>query len=173
MMRRKNKLVGFAFVCCAILLLGTSCSEAGVAFINVQRVIKESDMGLAAMAEVGKLRMEKEKIAAAKQIEIKEMEDRIARQASTMGETEKRDKIEALQQAKKEYRRLIDDANEEISKRDKALVADILRQVDVILKKIAKKKKLTMILKDANVLAYLDPTADITDLVLEELARLK
>jgi Skp family chaperone for outer membrane proteins len=90
-----------------------------------------------------------------------------------MGDTEKRDKLEALQQAKKEYRRLIDDSNEEISKRDKALVADILRQVDVILNKIAKKKKLTMILKDAKVLAYLDPKADITDLVIGELNKLQ
>lgn len=168
-MRKRMKLAGLALACCSIILLETSCSEAGVGFINLQRVIKESDMGMAARAEIGKLRTEKEKIAAVKQIEIKEMEDRLARQASTMGETEKREKLEALQQAKKAYRRLLDDANEEISRKDKALVADILREVDVVLKKIAKKKKLTMILKDANVLAYVDPRADITDFVLEAL----
>ena len=69
----------------------------------------------------------------------------------------------------KEYQRLVADAKEDITREDRQLVAIILEQANDILKKVAKKKKYGIILKDPNAIGYLDPDVDITDLVLKEL----
>lgn len=64
---------------------------------------------------------------------------------------------------------MVADAKEDISREDRELVALILKKADDILKKVAKKKRFSIILKDPNAIGYLDPDVDITDLVLKEL----
>ncbi len=64
---------------------------------------------------------------------------------------------------------MVADAKEEIKRQDRELVARILKKADGALKKVAKKKKYTIILKDPNAIGYLDPEVDITDAVLKEL----
>jgi outer membrane protein len=61
------------------------------------------------------------------------------------------------------------DAKEDITREDRQLVSIILEKANDILKKVAKKKKYTIILKDPKTIGYLDPDVDITDLVLKEL----
>jgi Skp family chaperone for outer membrane proteins len=51
----------------------------------------------------------------------------------------------------------------------KELVARILRKVDPLLEKIAKKRDYTIIIKDPNALAYLSPKADLSDEVVKSL----
>ncbi|CAD7848633.1 MAG: hypothetical protein [Olavius algarvensis Delta 4 endosymbiont] len=86
-----------------------------------------------------------------------------------MSASEKQDKVEALKKLYKDFQRMVADAKEDISREDRELVALILKKADGVLKKIAKKKKYSIILKDPNAIGYLDPDVDITDLVLKEL----
>ncbi|MEA3279491.1 MAG: OmpH family outer membrane protein, partial [Thermodesulfobacteriota bacterium] len=72
-----------------------------------------------------------------------------------------------------DYQRLLADAKEDILKEDREVVSIILQKADNVLKKVAKKKKYTIILKDPNAIGYLDPKIDITDDVLEELNKMK
>ena len=88
-----------------------------------------------------------------------------------MSAAEKQDKVETLKKLYKDYQRMVADAKEDISREDRELVALILKKADSVLKKIAKKKKFSIILKDPNAVGYLDPDVDITDLVLKELNR--
>jgi len=86
-----------------------------------------------------------------------------------MSAAEKQDKVEALKKLYKDFQRMVADAKEDISREDRELVALILKKADDILKKVAKKKRFSIILKDPNAIGYLDPDVDITDLVLKEL----
>jgi len=86
-----------------------------------------------------------------------------------MSAAEKQDTVEALKKLYKDYQRMVADAKEDISREDRELVALILKKADDILKKVAKKKRFSIILKDPNAIGYLDPDVDITDLVLKEL----
>ena len=73
----------------------------------------------------------------------------------------------------KEYQRLVADAKEDITREDRELVSIILKKADNVLKRVAKNNKFTIILKDPNAIGYLDPSVDITDLVLKELNKKK
>jgi len=156
------------------LVIGMVCGHAVVAadkvgYINLQRLVNESEMGQAAKAEIQKLRKEKEQAAAARLQEINRLKEKINAPDSKLSTAERREKMEAFQKAYKDYQRLVADAKEDIAREDRQLVSIILDKADGVLKKVAKKQKYAIILKDPNAVGYLDPEVDVTDEVLKEL----
>jgi len=150
-----------------------STGEGKVGYIDIQRLVKESKMGIAARKEIEKLQKEKEAILASKLKEINVLKEIIDKEQDKMGAKEKQDKTEALKVLHKEYQNLVKNVKEDILKEDGELVATLLpillQKADSILKEIAKKEKFSIILKDPNAIGYLDPEFDITNKVLEEL----
>jgi outer membrane protein len=132
-------------------------------------LVNESKMGKSAREDILKLRREKEKAVATQQKRITQLRDKINTGAASMSAEEKQDKVEALKKLYKDFQRMVADAKEDISREDRELVAIILKKADGVLKKVAKKKKFSIILKDPKAVGYLDPDVDITDLVLKEL----
>ncbi len=139
----------------------------------MQRLVNESKMGKAASADIRKMRAVKEAELNEKLKEINELKASLNNDGKDMAPTVRKNMIESLQRTYKDYQRLLADAKEDIAREDKELVAIILTKADGVLKKVAKKNKYTIILKDPNAIGYLDPGADITDLVLKELNKKK
>jgi len=159
-------------ICSLMIFLAGSVSFAAnnkVGFINLQRLVNESEMGKSARDDILKLRREKERAVAAQQQQINRLRNELNTGAASMTAAEKQDKVETLKKIYKDYQRMVADAKEDISREDRELVAIILKKADGVLKKIAGKKKFSIILKDPNAIGYLDPDVDITDLVLKEL----
>jgi len=170
MFLKQSTLLGLAAV--FFLTAGISVSlaaESKVGFINLQRLVNESELGKAARKEIAALRKQKEADVAKKLGRINMLKAEIGKDAAKLSAEAKRNKIDQLQLLYKEYQRMVADAKEDIVKEDRELVALILRRADGVLKKVAKKKKFTLILKDPNTIGYLDPEMDITDDVLKEL----
>ncbi|MCP3951033.1 MAG: OmpH family outer membrane protein [Desulfobacterales bacterium] len=167
----KNMLRVISFSTLMVFLFGSVVFAANnkVGYINLQRLVNESKMGKSAREDILKLRREKEKAVVAKQNRINHLRKDLNVNAAKMPLIEKQDKVEALKGLYKEYQRMVADAKEDISREDRELVTLILKKADGVLKKIAKKKKFSIILKDPNAIGYLDPDVDITDLVLKEL----
>ena len=148
-------------------------ANSKVGYINLQRLIKESKMGKAAQKEIQKLRQEKQALVAKKQKEINQRKTFLDKYGSKLPASERQKKQADLQKSIKAYKRLVADAKEDITREDRQLVAIILKKADTVLKKVAKKNKYTIILKDANAIGYMAPEFDITSLVLKELNKKK
>ena len=174
-MKRLSILIVVCCVAASMVLSMSSNAMAGdkVGYINLQRLVSESNMGKEASKDIQKLRKQKEKIVSAKLSELNKLRDLINNKGDKMAAAEKRDVLENLQKAYKEYQRLVADAKEEIVRGDKKLVATILQKADEVLKKVAKKNKYTIIIKDPNAVGYLDPDVDITNKVIKELNKKK
>jgi len=151
------------------LLISASNAKAKVGYIDLQRLVNESKMGQAARQEIQKLRKKKEKIVEEKLNQINILKQFINDQGDKMGADAKREKIKELQKNYKEYQRMVEDAKEDITREDRELVAFILDKADGVLKKVAKKEKFSIIIKDPDSIGYLDPDVDITDKVLKAL----
>lgn len=160
-----------AIIGCFILMTLSVSSYAAdrVGYINLQRLVNESEMGKAAKNDLMKLRSEKEASLKAKLKALTDLKAEIDKKDSEMSQEEKREKTQTLNRLYKEYQRDVADAKEEIVNDDRELVAQILKKADGALKKVAKKKKYAIIIKDPNAIGYLDPDVDITDDVLKEL----
>lgn len=162
----------FAMTCCVafgLTLCAVSHAKDKVGFINLQRLVNESKMGKAARADIQKMRRQREKIVSNKLWEVNNLKSLLTETGAKMDPVEKRNKIEKLRSAYKEYQRLLADAKEDILREDRELVAIILKKADGVLKRVAKKRKYTIILKDPKAIGYLDPSVDITDEVLKGL----
>jgi outer membrane protein len=161
-----------------VLIIGPAASlcwaaEGKVGFINLQRLVNESKMGQAARENIKQLRQQRQNQLKTKLEEINALRTEVNEKREEMSLKERQDKIEVLQKAYKEYQRMVDDAKEDITREDKELVALILQKADGILKNVAKSNGYSIIIKDPNVLGYLDPGLDITDLVLKALDKKK
>lgn len=155
------------FLLMAVASSGYAADRVG--YINLQRLVNESEMGKAAKNDLMKLRSEKEANLKAKLKALTDLKAEIDGKDSVMNQDEKNEKTKTLNKLYKEYQRDVADAKEEIVNDDRELVARILKKADGALKKVAKKKKYAIIIKDPNAIGYLDPDVDITDDVLKEL----
>ena len=167
-----KKIISFSIICLMLMglvMISSAHAADKVGYINLQRLVNESNIGKESRQNLQKMRQEKEAALKKKSDEYNVLKDYINNNATTMGEEEKKQKIEELRIAYKEYERLLADAKEDIVREDKELVTIILQKADNVLKNVAKKNKYSIILKDSNAIGYLDPSADITDLVLKEL----
>jgi outer membrane protein len=161
-----------AVIGAAIVMLVWSGALLGadrVGFINLQRLVSESQMGKAARADIQKLRKDKEKMLADTLKEINERKDRLSKDWDKLDPRDRRDKQAELKRTYEDYQRLVADAKEDLLREDREVVAIILKKADPVLKKVAKKNKYTIILKDPNAIGFLDPSVDITDEVLKML----
>ena len=164
-------VLSLVFIIVSGLLLPAAAGTK-VGYINLNRLVKESTQGKTASANIEKMKLEKQAVISKKLEEINATKIDLQAKNELLKEDEKKDRLDSLNSLIKEYKRMITDAKEDIEKEDRALVAQILKQADSALKKVAKKKKFTMILKDPNAIGYLDPSVDITDDVLKELNKL-
>jgi len=156
-------------VAAIVLIYAPSCLAQQVGYINLQRLVSESKMGQSAKADIQKLRKAKEDELAQKLKDINAKKDRINKEWEKLSPRDQRDQRADLKRDYEEYQRLVNEAKENILREDREVVAIILQKADDVLKKVAKRKKFTIILKDPNAIGYLDKKVDITDDVLKEL----
>ena len=172
-MTRRNVLIVAVTIFFGLALCISSYALDKVGYINLQRLVNESRMGKAAKDDIQKLRKKKEAAIKSRLDDITKLRDFINKEGDKIPPSEKRKKIDTLQNMYKEYQRLVADAKEDITREDRDLVATILEKADGVLKKVAKSKKYTIILKDPKTIGYLDPSVDITNAVLKELNKKK
>ncbi|MBC8198902.1 MAG: OmpH family outer membrane protein [Desulfobacterales bacterium] len=171
---KKSRIAIVVCVVFGLVLCMSSYAMADkVGYVNLQRLVSESKMGKKASKDIQKLRKQKQKVVSAKLKEVNKLRDLINNKGDKMAAAEKRDVLENLQKAYKEYQRLVADAKDDIVRGDRKLVSTILEKANKILKKVAKKYKYTIIIKDPNAVGYLDPDVDITDKVIKELNKKK
>jgi len=168
MSKRKWILIACSFLM-VLIYFSTAAAADKVGYINLQRLVNESKMGKAAREDIQKMRQGKQAELTKKLQAINQLRDQLNKEGNKMEPAERRDKIEILQKAYKEYQRLVADAKEDITREDRELVAIILQKADGVLKSVAKKNNFAIILKDPNAVGYLDPKVDITDQVLKVL----
>lgn len=153
-----------------LMLLAGAASAAGkVGYINLQRLVSESKIGKEAREEIQKMRKAKEGDLSRRLEALNKMKDELNEKWNEMDPRDQRDRRAELKRSFEDYQKMVNDAKEDILREDREVVAIILQKADGVLKKVAKKNRYTIILKDPNAIGYLDPEVDITDEVLEEL----
>jgi len=173
MMRKKWILISMCLILIDVSFIATSYAESKVGFINLNRLVNESQMGKVARKNLKRLREGKTVALADKEKRFNELKSYINKNSDRLTPVETRKKMRELQTVSKEYKRLFADSKEEVAREDRELVATILNKANGALKKVAQKRRFNIILKDPNALGYLDPKVDITDDVLKELNRMR
>jgi outer membrane protein len=156
-----------------ILLLfvwGTSSLAADkIGFINMREIMQNSTSGKKAGEDLKKVAEKKQALISSAEKELKKMKDELDKQGSILTASARRDKEDAYQKKLRDYQLLVNDANEELKKRDQEISLKLLPEILKIVRTIAEKEKYTLVIDIASMpIPYFAKEDDFSKKVIEE-----
>src|SRR5499427_7069000 len=111
-----------------------------VGFVDIQRVLARSAAGMAAREQ-----LEKEKAVMQKQVdgqraELEKMKDELEKKGQLLSADARREKQEALERKVRDARRLVDDLQGTLQKKEQSMGQKILRDLEGIFTRVGKEK---------------------------------
>lgn len=149
------------------LPLVSAAQTLNIVFVNLQRVMLESDKGKEAK---NSLTGEAEKLKKSldnKQDELQKMKDAIEKQGATITPDARAEKEKQYQIKLKDYQRLYNDYQTELQQKDGEFTQKILKELEEVVKIVGERDKYTIILeKNQAGILFASPTIDITNKVI-------
>lgn len=143
-------------------------SSIRLGFVDLQAVISQSKEGQTAMEKVKAEAAEKQKEISAKEAEIKQMDTDLQKQASVLSEAAKKDREEEIRRKLRDLKRVTEDVNRDLAKREGEMVNDLLRDLTALIRDYGKEKGYTLIVeKGQSGVIYGNDTADLTKEIIE------
>ena len=138
-----------------------------VGFVDIQRVLARSSAGVAAREQ-----LEKEKAAMQRQVDaqrgdIEKLRDELEKKGQLLSVDARREKQEQLERKVRDARRLVDDLQGTLQKKEEALLAKVLQDVSGLIQKVSKDRGFGLVLeRQRSSILYAAPESDLTDDVL-------
>jgi outer membrane protein len=138
-----------------------------VGFVDIQRVLARSSAGVAAREQ-----LEKEKAAMQRQVDaqrgdIEKLREELEKKGQLLSVDARRDKQEQLERKVRDARRLVDDLQGTLQKKEEALLAKVLQDVSGLIQKVSKDRGFGLVLeRQRSSILYATPESDLTDDVL-------
>ena len=162
-------LAGFLTV--SVFLLSGIYADAAekTGFINMQEIIRGTDVGKKAEADFRKEVDKKRTMIQEKEAELLKLKDGIEKQGPILTEKARKEKEATYQEKFNNYQRIVKEANEEIQTKQKEVFDQILPDIMKIVNNIGEQEKYTLILDLSIVpVAYFDKGNDLTKRVVDE-----
>ena len=138
-----------------------------VGFVDIQRVLARSSAGVAAREQ-----LEKEKAAMQRQVDsqrgdIEKLRDELEKKGQLLSVDARREKQEQLERKVRDARRLVDDLQGTLQKKEEALLSKVLQDVSGLIQKVSKDRGYGLVLeRQRSSILYATPESDLTDDVL-------
>jgi outer membrane protein len=137
-------------------------------FVDIQSVISQSKEGQAARNKVAAEAAEKQKEITVKEAEIKRMDADLQKQGPVLSEAARKDREEEIRRKLRDLKRLTEDFNRDLTKRENELLNDLVRDVTAVVRDYGKEKGIMLIVeKGQGGVIYGSDPADLTKEILE------
>ncbi|MBI4391698.1 MAG: OmpH family outer membrane protein [candidate division NC10 bacterium] len=163
----------------ALAVLGTAGGAAGqdtalkLGFVDVQKVLNESGRGKEAKGKLEKERDAKQQEIRAREEEIKKLEADLQKQSPVLSEAARKERREAITHKIRDLRRVFEDSNRDLQKRETELLNEILREIRRVIVAYGKEHQYTLILEAQSGIIYASQGADLTDEILADFNKRK
>ena len=164
----RNLLV-CACIAATLLLFGATAMAADkIAFVDIQKILMESEAGKSSAKEFMKLVERKQGEIQAQEKELQKLQEEIEQQRSLLTESAYREKDLDFQKRLRDYKRFVDDANEEMRMREQQLAQLLIPGIQKIIDDIGEKEGYTAIFDvGTGGLLFTSEAKDITGRVIE------
>ena len=168
-MKKYLTLVGLLAIVIVLSLSATEAAAQKIGFINMRVILHDSEAGKKAQAEMKKIVEKKKTDITKKEDELKKLKDDLEKQKSVLTAEAYRDKEASYQVKFRDYQRLVQDANEELAKKEQAITAKMIPEVLQIVEQVGKQGKYDAIIDLNNpVIVYHDKEDNLTRKIIEE-----
>jgi outer membrane protein len=162
-------VLAFSFLFFAFHMVPSSlwAAELKIGYIDLQRIVYESDAGKKAKSELDALIKSKQAVVDEKRQTLEKLKSDLEKQASALSPEARKSKQDDYDKMEREYLRLAQDAETELRKKDSELKEMILKDVLELMDKVGKEEGYALII-DKGIAVYLDKSLDITDSVIKK-----
>jgi len=157
-----------AVLACILIAQGAQAQENKFAYIDAQRLLLESIPGKEAAGQMEKLQKEKQAQLEKIEASIKKIGEQLAAKTPAMSEKAKSDLEDQYQRELRDRERFMKDAQDELRKKEAALIKPIRDDLDKIIDDYGRKNNIDLILDvKAPGVIYASDRIDITTAILE------
>lgn len=169
----RHKWTVWALTLAVAMLFGghvTRSDAAGtrIGYVDVQRVIVRSVAGVAAREQLEKDKVAMQKDVDNRKIEVDKLREEMEKKGLVLSAESRREKEETLQRKVRDLRRLAEDLEKELQKKEQAATQKILQELTGIIEKMGKERGFLLIVeRRSGGVIYGDPEGDVTDEVIK------
>jgi outer membrane protein len=139
-----------------------------IGYVDVQRVIVRSVAGVAAREQLEREKVTMQKDVDNRRVEVDKLRDEMEKKGLVLSAEARREKEETLQRKVRDLRRLAEDLEKELQKKEQAATQKILQELTGIIEKMGKERGFLLIVeRRSGGVIYGDPEADVTDEVIK------
>jgi outer membrane protein len=150
-----------------VIALGQTAQPTKIGYIDLQRVMLESDRGKQAKKGLTDEADKLKKTLNQKQEEIQKLKDALERQVATITPEARADKEKQYQAKLKDYQRLAGDYETDLRQKDAETSQQILKELEEVVRKMGDTEKYTLILERTQAgILFGSPANDITEKVI-------
>jgi outer membrane protein len=162
-------LVGFV----AGMWLGTPAASAQTAngtrvgFVDIQRILARSAAGMAAREQLEKEKAVMQKQVDAQRVELEQLRDEIEKKGQLLSAEARREKQEQLERKVRDARRLVDDLQSTLQKKEEAMLGKVLQDLSGLIQRVSKEKGYALVLeRQRSSVLYASTETDLTEDVI-------
>ena len=172
-MRHLNRLPVLGLVLVALMAGAVTAADIKpLGVIDSQRIVEEYEAARDARQQMEKFVRDMQNEVGDKQRELQCMQEDYFSQQMLLGEAARAQREQELEQAKNEYLRFEQQVEERLQQEYDTKLGEIIQQVKTIAERIGKEEGFGIIIdKAAFSVLYIDDSVDLTNRVLEALAR--
>jgi len=142
-------------------------SATRVGFVDIQRVLARSAAGVAAREQLEKEKATMQKQVDAQRAELEKIRDELEKKGQLLSADARRERQELLERKVRDARRLVDDLQGTLQKKEEAMLAKVLQDVSGLIQKVGKEKGLALVLeRQRSSVLYAAADADLTDEII-------
>lgn len=157
-------LVGYNFL---VSTFSSSAESTKIGYIDLQRIVYESDEGKKAKSELDALIKSKQAVVDEKRQNLEKLKSELDKQASVLSPEARKAKQDEIEKLEREYLRFAQDSETELRKKDAELKERIVKEIFELMEKIGKEEGYTLIL-DRSMVIYGNKEIDITNNIIKK-----
>jgi outer membrane protein len=160
-------LAGGPWLAPGVWAQGANATANKIAFVDVQRVLARSAGGAVAREQMEKERAVMQKQVDGHRVEIEKLKEELEKKGQLLSADARKEKQDALERGVRDVRRLVDDLQKELQKKEQELLGKVLRDLDGVIQKVGKEKGYTLIVeRKQGGIVYGAAEADLTDEII-------
>ncbi|HLF94749.1 MAG TPA: OmpH family outer membrane protein [Planctomycetota bacterium] len=165
-MRVRAVLVGAALI--GSMASGVEAAGTRIGYVDVQKVIVRSVAGVAAREQLEREKGTMQKDVDVRKIEVEKLRDELEKKGLLLSADSKREKEETFQRKVRDLRRLAEDLEKELQKKEQGLTQRILQELTTVIERLGKERGYLLIVeRRSGGVIYGDAEADITDEIIK------
>jgi len=151
----------------ATALSAQTAAPTRVGFVDIQRVLARSAAGLAAREQLEKEKATMQKQVDAQRAELEKLRDELEKKGHLLSAEARRDKQEQLERKVRDARRLVDDLQGTLQKKEEAMLGKVLQDVSGLIQRVSKEKGYALVLeRQRSSVLYATADVDLTDEII-------